>query len=153
MNTPVVDTYARKRAAQVLRDFISGKITNDQFSDTFPISKDAAMGQIFNAVWPYYDDMHEHRLTGTNSLHPVEKREMLRWIVFLDSDLPYVWPERANPQFAQTPSRLGWMQRLFKRREDSSFQDAGDVSQWPFAHRADIKHALRNPKRLNGAAA
>lgn len=48
-------------------------------------------------AWLLSSDMKEHRLVGRYSVGPGERREVLRWILFLDSDFEYRWPKISLP--------------------------------------------------------
>lgn len=146
-----IDRQARNRAAEALRRLISGQISNDAFEDAVPESTDPAIQAIWETTWCLYSDTWEYRLTGAKRPHPMEHREALRWILFLDSDDPYVWPRRAWPGFARPHAGAGsiWW---FKRRRAREFLAAGEFDAWPFARRAHFKRALRRPKRLSGGS-
>ena len=146
---PPVDRDARGNAAESLRRLIAGQMTNDAFEDAEPESADPAIAAIWGTAWNLYSDTREYRLTGRERLHPVHRREALRWILFLDSDEPYLWPRRAWPGFSSPHSEAGSVWR-FKRRRALAFLAAGDFDAWPFAHRALFKRALRHPRRLSG---
>ena len=61
----MVDRKARDKFAELLRHFIAGRITNEEFDDQVPHSpKDLAIDEIlWLAAWPLYDDFKEHTLT------------------------------------------------------------------------------------------
>lgn len=148
--TAIVDRHARDQAAQILRDFISGKVTNWDFMDSAPGSNDPAIFQVWNAMWYFFSDHVKYRLKGKHRLAPFERREALRFILFLDSDAPYEWPGRANPWAALLNDKQGSLAKIL-RRPHRSFHAAGDIGAWPFARRGDMKQALKKPKRLRGA--
>jgi len=48
----MIDRIARRQAAELLRHFAAGQITNDQFEDQFPkVSGDAAVGTMGSQAW------------------------------------------------------------------------------------------------------
>ncbi len=85
----MVDVEARRRAAQLLRQFRAGSLTNDQLEDRFPTGKDEAVGEVFRRVWYLYDDLHEHTFVPS----PEAVALLERCADFLDSDAQeYGWP-------------------------------------------------------------
>jgi hypothetical protein len=87
--------YRRKRAvaAEVLREFRDGVITNVEFEARWPTNKgDRVFWAIFDQVWFFYDDIATHRLTGKHELRPEDRELFDRCILFLESDLEYDWP-------------------------------------------------------------
>ena len=62
----MVDRKARDEFAELLRHFIAGRITNDEFEDQVPLSsKDLAIVEIWwRAAWQFYGDLYQHTLTG-----------------------------------------------------------------------------------------
>ena len=82
----------RAVAADLLRRFRDGKITNDEFEsgylDLYDQSDDRALRAIATVVWCYYSDFHEHTL---EYLHPVARALFDRCGLFLRSGFPYEW--------------------------------------------------------------
>ncbi len=145
-----IDRTARDAAAQSLRGLISGKLTNDDFEDGQPISTDPVIEAVFSSAWCFYSDMHPHKLAGRYTLHPSLRREALRWLLFLDGDLPYLWPERPNPGLADHRDVHKQVSFFGARARARRFFSAGDYAVWPFVSRSDYKQALRHPRRLGG---
>ncbi|WP_370677364.1 hypothetical protein [Pleomorphomonas sp. PLEO] len=152
----MIDRSARAQLSKNLRLLISGKISNDQFEDTVPTTEDAAIQAITEMAGLLYGDMSEHRLVGLHSIEPSDRREALRWILFLDSDFEYRWPQiplpgltpmrRTRSTFARWLSKVG----ALSPKQAGRFLASGDHLAWPFISRAEYKHALRHPKRLAG---
>lgn len=150
-----VDRHARARAAQILRDFVSGKISNDQFAGECPRTDDLAVHAIWNTAWLFYDDFKEHKLTGRYRLPPDQKRACVRWILFLHSDLPYEWPDLTLPG-ADPAARVerSVFRRLFSmsnpidEEQATRFLSAGHYPVWPFLRVADYKRTLSSPRLL-----
>lgn len=85
-----VDTQQRRLAAELLRGFIEGRITNDALDNGWPSGhRDPALRQIFSSVWACYDDLHRHFFDGS----PETRALLERCAEFLESDEPYAWPE------------------------------------------------------------
>lgn len=65
----MVDRSRRSQAAQVLRDFMAGRLTNFDFEEQFPQSgSDRVLAAIAEMVWFTYDDLKTHRLEGEYTL-------------------------------------------------------------------------------------
>ena len=60
-----IDHVARKQLAALARRLAAGAITNYQFENECPDSKEYAIHDIFfYGLWPFYDDLFEHKLVG-----------------------------------------------------------------------------------------
>jgi hypothetical protein len=93
-------------------------------------------------------DIH---LTASVRRLPLELRsEVLRWIVFLNSDTPYEWP--VPPTFSERC--LSFVARLFLTGTTpdplSRWMARGDFGVWPFSRRLDYERALAQPRLLTG---
>ncbi|WP_428740105.1 hypothetical protein, partial [Sulfurimonas sp.] len=89
----MVDLSTRTEFAEQIRHLVSGQISNDEFEDRLPESKDKAIREIFwNGVWGLYDDLKEHKLRGPFRIDKKYRGDIARWILFLKSDLEYEWP-------------------------------------------------------------
>ena len=155
-NAQVVDRAARDKAALLLRRFAAGRLTNDDFEDGMPMTHDPAIRAIWDTAWLYYSDMKPHALTGAHRLHPDAKRAWIRWILFLDSDFSYEWPNIRHPGNDPTAKdqetiialirwTFGLPSQVVKRK---AFDEAGHYPVWPFISQSDHRHVLRNPRRL-----
>jgi hypothetical protein len=155
-----VDRRARDTASQLLRNFVSGRISNDAFEDAQPKTHDLAIDAIWDTAWVFYDDFKEHRLIGKYRLSPDQRRACVRWILFLHSDNPYEWPTIYLPGI-DPASRIqrSFLKRLFSvhqhlhEKEVSDFLSAGHYPVWPFIRVADYKKALSQPRLLSTSAA
>jgi len=146
----MIDRTARQRAAEAIRHFVTGQITNFQFIDRYPYSKhDPIIWALDDTMWCLYDDIRTHRLAGEDALNPQFKREVARWLMFLYSDEEYIWPRIGQPGFRNSPS---WLCRWFGigRKKFEWFHATGDFSVWPFVRRDDFENARRKPVLLNG---
>lgn len=100
--------------------------------------------------------MESHR--GKHAITKKDKREVAKWVVFLHSDLEYLWPEYSFIQIDLLfywPMNLltfGWWGRQ-KRRRWSEFQEAGDYSAWPFLREAEADRAMAHQGSLEAEAA
>jgi hypothetical protein len=147
----MIDKQARKELAALLRHLAAGQISNDQFEDRLPGMGDPAVRQVFaEGAWFLYDDLHEHRLIGKHRLEPVSRKELARWILFLESELPYEWPIITGwIRLLLIPVHLltlgvttAAVQRYVRR--------GGDVDVWPFRRLEGYRMALNQPPYLNG---
>lgn len=81
-----VDGSARAIAAELIRQFLESRITNDELEEEWPKSSDPVLEEIRLAVWKTYDDESEH-------LGPLGGEELLlRCEAFLRTVEPYEWP-------------------------------------------------------------
>lgn len=90
----MIDRPARDRLALNLRRLVSGRISNDAFSEARPeASPDRAVRQIWEWGDRLYDDMRAYRLTGKDRLPKKTRRSAAQAVLFLRSDRPYEWPD------------------------------------------------------------
>jgi hypothetical protein len=144
----MIDRAARRQAAETIRRFVNGQITNKEFLRRYPNSKeDPAIWALDDTVWCLYDDILIHKLSGKYALTKEFKSEVSRWLLFLYSDAEYQWPKIGKPGFRQAQS---WVCRAlpFARRRFKRFRDAGDYSVWPFLRWEDFEEARRKPVLL-----
>src|ERR1051325_1955266 len=114
----MVDRSARDVAADVLRQFMEGAISNREYERRFPTSKDdPALRAIYSNVWFVYSDSPEHTLTGPRAPDKTRRALLERCVAFLRSDVEFQWPA---PKFRLWYGimRLVGLGRLLKRREE-----------------------------------
>ena len=153
----MVDRDARDRAAQLLRNFVSGKITNDEFADGCPSTLDRAIVAIWDTAWVLYDDLSEHRLTGRHRLTSDMRRICVRWILFLHNNHEYEWPDTILPGIdPATRTEQSFWRRLFglpstllEPEVARRFLASGHYPVWPFVSAKDYSQALQNPRLLS----
>ncbi|PYS66901.1 MAG: hypothetical protein DMF69_24700 [Acidobacteria bacterium] len=64
----MVDREARKQAAQTIRDYVCGVITNREFESRYPSSKiDPVIRAMEDSLWPTYEDISTHKLDAKNA--------------------------------------------------------------------------------------
>jgi hypothetical protein len=150
---PQIDSVARRRLAELARHLASGQITNFEFDDAIPSSKDRSVYTVyFNGLWPLYDDLRLHRMKGKWALTPEGRAWVARIILFLRSNQPYRYPVPTRLQailaFPLTLATLGLSARLWRRY---AWRHA-DTSVWPFYSKEEFEDARRNPVYLSGRA-
>ncbi len=125
----MIDRNARNQLADLLRSLASGLITNDEFENLIPKSKDKAINEVFyQGGWSLYSDMKEYKLKGKDALDRVVKKEVARWVLFLKSNYEYSWPSIPFIQRAIYGLTFG----LFGTSYVKVWSLAGDVDVWPF---------------------
>jgi hypothetical protein len=146
-----IDVTARCRAAEVYRHFATGLLSNDQMEAALPRSSERGLHDVFFCgIWPLYDDLHEHRLTGRYRLTPEGRDHVARIILFLHSSLPYRWPTSTGWRGAieMLVSLLSFGR--FHPGRLRARAPSGDVSVWPFFKRTEYELALKDPPYFNG---
>jgi len=146
----MIDRTARNHAAETIRRFVTGQITNKEFIRRYPDSKcDPVIWALDDTMWCLYDDIRTHKLSGSYALTKEFKIEVARWLMFLYSDAEYKWPKIGKPGFRQKPT---WLCRAipFAQKRFEKFRGAGDYSVWPFLRREDFEAARRKPLSLSG---
>lgn len=143
----MIDRTARDKAAEIVRHFISGQITNFDFENGMPITNDPAVSAIEDSLWCFYDDFKKHKLACEWKLPQETKSEMARWIMFLHNNEKYQWPKISYPGIR--PLKHGLISRLFKGPlREQEFMQAGNYSVWPFIDNESYQHAKQNPVLL-----
>jgi hypothetical protein len=148
----MIDRPSRDRLATALRQYVSGRITNDDLDDIEVDWRDRGAVAVKERAWCLYDDNYQHRAVGKHFLVRPARDEIGRWILFLHSDHEYTWPQFSFFQIVNWPLNLltlGWWERRKQVRFDE-FKAAGDFSVWPFVTRQDYDSALSHPKYLAG---
>jgi hypothetical protein len=151
----MVDCEARRRAAQLVRRFGDGEITNDEFEDDWPDSRDdRALRAVGTMLWGSYSDLYPHRLVGKHALAEEGRRLFRRCALFLESDREYEWPRDSftgiggfGPVIRVLTLGLSyfadrWIERGH-RRARAELEAAGDFGVWPFLQRADYEAACQ----------
>lgn len=151
----MVDRDARRRAAEAIRHYVCGVITNREFERRYPLSKrDPVIGALDDTLWAIYEDISTHRLVGENAVTELLKARVARWLVSLYSEAEYQWPHVGNPGLRDLPAEdwLGnFLRRFFRFPERSArFMARGAYDVWPFLRRQDLEDALRKPVLLGG---
>ena len=148
----MIDRERRSELAELLRHFLAGQLTNDEFVKRSPRkSQDPAISAVLDDAWFLYDDLQTHRLAGRWRIVGKRREVVARWVLFLKTEREYEWPQ-SNP-FVRFPMgianlvTLGTVAILWRRRESR----IGDPSVWPFLRRSDFEEANAHPPYLVGA--
>ena len=149
----MVDRANRDALAELIRHLVAGRITNDEFTDNLPQSRDRAVFEVFwNGVWGLYDDLYEHRLTGRHYIPRNARTDVARCVLFLKGDLEYEWsPYPPRPQALAMLLSLVTL-GLANRLMFSVWKKQGEFAVWPFLRRQDYECALREPPYLARAS-
>ncbi|XXF76806.1 hypothetical protein P2318_27670 [Myxococcaceae bacterium GXIMD 01537] len=133
-----IDVAARRRAAELLRGFAEGRLSNVELDARYPgRSGDPAVHAVYARTWRYQDDYREYRLTG--DLAPSEEELCLlrRCALFLETSLPYEWPSLARRALRAVSARIP------RRGAPTISEERGDLAAWPFFRREDLAAAER----------
>jgi|SRR5689334_5437801 len=149
----MVDTGARSRLSELIRQLVAGLITNDQFEDRIPQSADPAIHEVyFSGIWGLYSDLYEYRLIGKDRVPREARRVLARYILFLKSGLEYEWPRQSWWQFLLSFGAALLTLGLSNRWYRKAFSKAGDIDVWPFTRQRDFEVAVDRPPYLHGCA-
>jgi hypothetical protein len=142
----MVNRTQRDAAGRVLRSFVDGAITNDEFEAQFPRGEeDSALPAIKANMWMLYSDLHRHKLTGKHEPNAGTRALLERCVLFLATGLAFEWPV---PQVSLSNirknlrSRVGrWLGMEGGRQAvaEQAGSDGGDEDVWPFFRRADYE--------------
>jgi len=151
----MIDRQSRDHYAELLRHFIAGQMTNFEYEDRFDnIAKtltinDPAVHEIFEDMWFTYCDLRQHTMTGPDAIVGDNRHTVVRFILFLHSDLPYEWPTRNIKDCLLNLLTVGFYGKL-KRRDPAC--EKGDMDAWPFFRMDDFEQAKQNPKLMSRIA-
>jgi len=125
----MIDRSARNKLAELLRSLATGLISNEEFEDSIPESKDKAISEVFfNGGWLLYSDIKEYNLKGKDALEAVVKKEVARWVLFLKSNCEYSWPHVPFTQRVLHALTFGLLGASYAK----VWASTGDVNVWPF---------------------
>ena len=146
----MIDRAGRDRLALHLRRLATGRITNDDYNDEYPIrSVDAGIDAVSKAGWSLYSDTWTYRLRGRNALGPETFRAVARCILFLHSDQEYEWSPDPRRGFLGLVLALITLGRA-DTRDWAIWRAQGHYDVWPFLRRADFDRAAAKPRFLTG---
>ena len=158
----MIDRNARDAYAEVLRHFIAGRLTNDEYDRCADdildrcSPEDRGPAAVYSSVWFLYDDLRTHRLTGKSKVPRKTRRELARCIIFLHSDLEYEWPIRSFISIRAVVLNIFTfglayvVGRLFEPVVRRRMNKLGTWDLWPFFREIDFHRALASPRLLSG---
>ncbi|SRR6266567_9541410 len=147
----MVDALKRKRAVDLVRRFIDGQISNDEYDNDFPDdTQDQGLLVVYDRLWFLYSDLRTHRL-DKNTLSSEDRKLIERCITFLKTDLEYDGP----PLRERKP--ISGLRDFFRRLSPSKepYSLMGEQSQkdsafvtpwWPFA--SEEQYRQHGPKAV-----
>ena len=178
----MVDQEARRRYAELVRQFISGRMSLDEYEDRFANlhnDKDLALREVWNFLASLCEDAYPQRMTQQWRLDRSARRQAAQAILFLQTDQEYEWrrPLWDGSVFLITafvvflifallqetplllrlafsaPLLAAWQWYEQWQRKRKRSIFAGDTDAWPFLRQADLAEAVRHPRLLNGKKA
>ncbi|WP_417737254.1 hypothetical protein [Rosistilla oblonga] len=136
----------RLEFAQLVRQFLSGRMTNHAYEDRYealPEDGDEAVNQVYCRLWNEYCDFREHRMGRKHGMTRDGRRVAARWIMFLRSGRPYEYPVYGCLPTLVAIATLG----LVRKPDPMTF---GDSDVWPYFRRDDFSLDLARPNLLSG---
>ena len=136
----------RKQYAELVRQFLSGRMTNHQYEDrcdAIVYDADTAVDQVYCELWAGYCDFREHYVGIKHGMPRDSRRTAARWIMFLRSNRPYEYPTYGCLPILISICTLGMI-----RKPDP--KGAGDSDYWPYFRESDFRQDLARPKLLAG---
>lgn len=107
----------RRRYAELLRQFMSGRMTNDEYDDracaivwSQTPTSDPSTRRLYRIVWSMYCDIRTHRMTDPGWRPPAEvRRGIAKLVVFLRSGSPIGQPRNIVVPLPEKPvaNRVG----------------------------------------------
>ena len=144
----MIDRPSRDKLAEALRQYVSGRITNDTLYDIKVDERDNGAVAVKEAAWYLYDDLHEHKAADGFYIDKKDRKEIAIWIVFLQSDEEYIWPKMSIPDFILSMLTFG----LYRKIQLNRWKKIGDLSVWPFGSENKLRKATAKPKLFAGKA-
>jgi hypothetical protein len=135
----MINRHARQIAAEALRSFMDGSISNKEYERRYPSAKgDDALLEIYVQIWFLYADVETHFLTAERAPNDEDRAVLERCILFLQSDVEYQWP-RQKLRLRFRILRLLGLGRTGTQREEGL--GGGDKKAWPFWDQAQYAQA------------
>jgi len=126
----MIDQENRAKACELMGKFAEGLITNDEFDDQYPQSKDRAVQIVWERLWFFWDDLKSHRLEGAYQLDTESKELVNRCIQFLATELEYMGPAIGGTLLSGIKNK--WNRLFGKAATPDSEGDLNDPW-WPFS--------------------
>jgi hypothetical protein len=140
----MIDRKSREQVALALRQFASGRLSqNELYALTTQVehSPDRGVATLAEAIYWQFINLGPKRLVGRHAPTSEARRDVARWVLFLRSDEPYVWPDRGPSlgDIGRAVLTLGksWIAQCEQRSR------IGDESFWPFVSRQQLERVAR----------
>jgi len=152
----LIDRESRDRVALALRQFGSGRLAQHDLDNVMRRAEDSpdlGVATLAEAIYWQFLNLGPNRLVGRHALEPKARRGVARWVLFLRSNEPYVWPRRGPSLLDVVRAFLTLGDSWIKRCEEWS--RTGDEKLWPFVSRQQLARvAAQNPfvRRLDPSA-
>lgn len=78
----------------------------------------AAQVAVKQMAWQLYDDLRTHYVEGNLGRGSDGRKTIARWIIFLQSDKEYLWPEYSFIRVINWPLNLltlGWWEKIKRK--------------------------------------
>jgi hypothetical protein len=154
----MISRDSRTRLAEALRHYTSGQISNDDLDDVEVDWRDRGAVAIQGMAWSLYDDTKYHYVEKRLPRGSSAREIVARWILFLHTDMEYMWPEYSFYQIRMCPDNFVmnfltfglWRKESLRRKKRwEQYLEAGEFDVWPFLHQSEYQHSLSNPRLLN----
>ena len=146
----MIDIEARNKFAELLHQFIAGRIENFDFENRVPNSEDPAINEIWwQTGWPLYDDFKTHKLSGEWRIPNQYRRELAQAILFLKTNKEYLWPVKTGLYPAFISLLNMFTLRLYKKHYTNKSTKILEKEAWPFATLLELSEANKKPVYLN----
>ena len=142
----MIDRGARDQVALALRQFASGRLTqNELYARTRHVKKsqDRGVATLAEAIYWQFLNLGPNRLIGRHALALEARRHIARWVLYLRSNEPYVWPER-GPSLGDIGRALLTLGRSWITKS-VQWSQTGDESSWPFVSRQQLARVAAEP--------
>jgi hypothetical protein len=137
----MVDIKSRIAAAELVREFAAGQLTNDEFDEQYPHSEDRAIQTIGNVLWLSWDDRFTHRLEGRYQPTDQQKAVFERCMAFLRTELEYTGP---SPGASVLDAVKGVWKRLVGEEQRALIEGSLKDPWWPFS--SEEQYRQHSPK-------
>jgi hypothetical protein len=152
----MIDRDSRDRVALALRQFASGRLAqNELYARTTRArdSTDPGVTTLAEAIYWQFLNLGPKRLVGRHALSREARRGIARWVLFLRSNEPYVWPQR-GPSFWDVVHAFATLGKSWIAKCER-WSQTGDEKFWPFVSEQQLARvAAEHPfvRRLDPSA-
>jgi len=147
----MVDRVSRPKAAALLKKLALGRITTDEFEiGLWELkSKDPVLVALDDTIAEMAGDQ-DPSLAPAFARGTEMRKRVCRWILFLRTDLDYLWPAERMAPGIRDFYRPAWYDKLFRLdkrmlKSNIRFFAAGDYEVWPFLRKGDFERVRQEP--------